>query len=237
MSKTTKNRTGSFSRTLTQSGGKIRIPDNSIGLRELKQEILNALVPIGTPVATLGTAAPTGYLMLDNLTIGKQGTAATAVGGASQSMKDIYTFFWNNLADSQAPVSGGRGATATADFNAGKLMTLPDGRGRAFIGRDPTGLRVTGATVLGNTGGSQSVSSSTAQTALTTAMLPQHAHTFTSSSNVFQTNDAGGINNIQPTGLGDARSTAQTGSNAGHAHTYTTNVVQPYMLVNWMVRI
>jgi microcystin-dependent protein len=237
MSKTTRNRKGSFSKTPTQSGNKFRIPNNSIGFTELQQAVINALNPIGTPVPTFSNQASPGHIMLDGLTIGKSGSGATVSGGGRAELKDIFVHFWTNLANGQAAVSGGRGASAIADWNAGKTLTLPDGRGRLLHGRDPTSLRVTGATTIGATGGNESVSSSTAQTAISIAQMPVHNHTFTSSSRAFQTNDAGAIDNIQPTGLPTGRQTAQSGSGQGHSHTYTTNVMQPYLLVNWQVRI
>lgn len=237
MAKTNKNRTGSFSRTPTQGGGRFQMPDNSVGVNQLTNEVANALVPTGVSFPMLGTLAPSGYVMLDGLTIGNRASAATAINGASTAMKNLYLHLWNNLANTEAPVSGGRGASALADFNANKTLTLADLRGRLPVGRDPTSLRITGATVLGASGGSESVSTSTAQTSISIAQLPLHNHTFTSSSNAFQTNDQGGINNIQPTGLPNARQTAQTGSGTGHSHTYTNSVVQPYSLFNWIIKV
>lgn len=237
MAKTNKNRTGSFSRTPTQGGDRFQIPNKSVGTEELTTEVANSLVPTGVAFPMLGTLAPSGYIMLDGLTIGNSASGATAINGASPAMKNLFIHLWNNLANAEAPVSGGRGASAIADFNANKTITLADLRGRLPVGRDPGGLRITGATVLGASGGAQSVSTSTAQTSISIAQLPAHNHTFTSSSNVFQTNDQGAINNIQPTGLPNGRQTAQTGSGTGHSHTYTNSIVQPYSLFNWIMKV
>lgn len=47
---------------------------------------------------------------------------------------DAYAYAWNKLADAQAAVAGGRGASAAVDFAANKKITLPDNRGRVPFG-------------------------------------------------------------------------------------------------------
>src|SRR6185369_3563254 len=82
-------------------------------------------------------------------------------------------------ADANLAVSGGRGASAAADWAANKTIALPDFRGRALAGLDDMGSTAAGrltstyfgtsAIVLGASGGAES------QT-LTTAQLPAHSH-------------------------------------------------------------
>jgi hypothetical protein len=55
---------------------------------------------------------------------------------------------WNGLANAQAAVSGGRGASAAADFAASKRITLPDYRGCSLVGFDDMGN--TAASLLGS---------------------------------------------------------------------------------------
>lgn len=69
---------------------------------------------------------------LDGRTIG---SAASGADNASADYSDVYAILWDNLADAEAAVSGGRGASAAADFAANKTLTLPD-----FSGRVPGGL-------------------------------------------------------------------------------------------------
>lgn len=86
--------------------------------------------------STLGATVPDDCLLLYGQTIGDAGSGADV---ASSEMRALYTFFWDNLADAQAPVSTGRGASAAADFDAGKTLTVPDMRGRVETGKDDMG--------------------------------------------------------------------------------------------------
>jgi microcystin-dependent protein len=111
----------------------------------------------------IGAAEPTGWLFLSGKTLGNAASGGTARANADTT--DLFAFLWTNLADAEAPVSGGRGASAAADFAANKTITLPDMRGRTLIGKDNMGgtaaNRVTAAiagldaTVLGRAGGDQ----------------------------------------------------------------------------------
>lgn len=106
-----------------------------------------------------------GAVRANGLTIGSAASAATEL--ASGTTVNLYTFLWNNLPDTICPVSGGRGATAAADFAANKPMGLPDMRGRVMAGLDDMGnaaaSRLTSLTMSPDgttafaTGGGQSV--------------------------------------------------------------------------------
>lgn len=91
-----------------------------------------ALYSTGDLKLTLKAAPDTGWVFLDGKSIGNASSSATAA--ASAAAEGLFTLLWNNLADSLAPVSGGRGANAAADFAANKRLTLPDTRGRALSG-------------------------------------------------------------------------------------------------------
>lgn len=119
-------------------------------------------LPPGIPLPYLGTTAPPGFVL-------GTGSIGDATSGATQRANadtfPLYSVLWNSCADTQAPVSGGRGATAAADFAVHKTITIPDYRGRGFIGLDNMGgvaanittLAVSGmdATKMGFTGGDQ----------------------------------------------------------------------------------
>lgn len=95
-----------------------------------------------------GGVTPYGWLTLDGKTIGNEASGATA-----RAREDVFTLYenlYNSLANAQAPVSGGRGSSAQADFDAGKTLTLPDMRQRFPLGKAASG---TGSTI-GGTGGS-----------------------------------------------------------------------------------
>lgn len=78
----------------------------------------------------MGSSAPSGWLLLNGDSIGDTGSGATHTGS---SYLLLYTFLWDNLTDTNAPVSGGRGASALADWQADKTLTMPDASGRASV--------------------------------------------------------------------------------------------------------
>jgi hypothetical protein len=94
-------------------------------------------VQTGMIHAELMAGVKTGYVRLNGRTIGNASSSATERANADTSA--LFTYLWNNLIDAIAPVSGGRGATAAADFAANKNITLPDGRGTMFVGLDDMG--------------------------------------------------------------------------------------------------
>ncbi len=93
------------------------------------------------------TAAPTGFVFLSGGTIGDGSSSASV--RANSDCHQLFVHLWNNLADAQAPVVGGRGTSAEADWSAHKKLTLPDHRQRVPMHKAASG---TGAT-LGGTGG------------------------------------------------------------------------------------
>lgn len=89
-------------------------------------------LPTGVVFPYVGTAAPAGYVLLDGGTIGNASSSGT--NRANADTERLFTLLWDSMADSEAPVSSGRGASAAADFAANKTITLPDPRGRQLIG-------------------------------------------------------------------------------------------------------
>jgi hypothetical protein len=74
----------------------------------------------------------TGWVRDNGRTIGN-----AVSGGSERANADcqaLFIFLWNTYADAVCPVTGGRGASGLADFNAGKLITLPDKRGYSPVG-------------------------------------------------------------------------------------------------------
>src|SRR5258706_15955797 len=71
------------------------------------------------------------------MTLGSAASGATELASATAS--NLYAFLWNNLSNTAAPVSGGRGATAAADFAANKTIGPPGMRGNAPAGLDDMG--------------------------------------------------------------------------------------------------
>jgi hypothetical protein len=121
------------------------------------------------------TGILTGFVRCNGRTIGSATSGATERANADTS--SLFSFLWS--ADPNLAVSGGRGASAAADYAANKTITLPDCRSRSLAGLDDMGnspaLRLTSsyfgatATTLGAVGGAENVT-------MALANLIQHTH-------------------------------------------------------------
>ena len=89
----------------------------------------------------------TGWVLLNGSTIGSASSGATQ--RANADCEALFVHLWDNLANTEAPVSSGRGASGAADFAANKTITLPDMRQKFPIGKAASG---SGSTI-GGTGG------------------------------------------------------------------------------------
>lgn len=85
----------------------------------------------------LTTGTLTGFVRMNGRTIGSASSGATERANADTA--DLYAFLWNGLADAVATVSGGRGASAAADFAANKTIVVPSMQGRFAGGLDDMG--------------------------------------------------------------------------------------------------
>lgn len=141
---------------------------------------------IGVAPATTGSimlmfAGPTftiaGYVPMNGQTIGAAGSGATA--RANSDCLALYTHLWTN---SSLAVTGGRGASASADWNALKPIALPDSRGRTMVvfdnmggttsaNRVPNSVVASGdSSTVGSYGGSATIT-------LDASQMPSHSHT------------------------------------------------------------
>jgi hypothetical protein len=89
-----------------------------------------SLFTTGDGKFTLKTTADAGWVMMNDTSIGNAVSGAT--GRANADTEDLYVLLWTNIPDAWAPVATGRGASAAADFAAGKAMSLPRQLGRAI---------------------------------------------------------------------------------------------------------
>lgn len=189
----------------------------------------------GTVIATIRTAAPTGWLLFNGDTMGSSASGATR---ASDDHRDLFVLLWDSFTNTDAPVSGGRGANAAADWTANKTITLPDMRGRSVIG---TG---TGSGLSSRTHGAK-VGAETHT--LGESEMPAHGHQVYAGTGATSANAVdGGAATAQ--GMGGSTSSTGLGSitnftasaqqivrntGGGAAH----NNVQPSMALNWIVKI
>jgi hypothetical protein len=83
------------------------------------------------------SGAVTGFVRMNGKTLGSASSGATERANADTAT--LYAFLWNNLSDSVATVSAGRGASAAADFAANKTIVVPSMQGRFAGGLDDMG--------------------------------------------------------------------------------------------------
>jgi microcystin-dependent protein len=132
--------------------------------------------------ARYGTGTLSGFVRANGRTIGSATSGATE--RANADTQALFEYLWG--ADANLTVSGGRGASANADWAANKTIALPDLRGRVIAGLDDmgntsagrlSGVISGGSTSLGNVGGAQT--NTVAQ-----SNLPNISPTFTGNNGV-----------------------------------------------------
>lgn len=200
-----------------------------------------------------GTGTISGWVRANGRTIGSSTSGATE--RANSDTQALFEYLWG--ADAGLTVSGGRGASANADWVTNKTITLPDFRGRVLAGMDDMGNTAAGrltsagvitGTTLGYGGGSESHT-------LTASQMPSHSHSGTTS---IESN--GHTHGYQyPIGIGvlvasgadrslATSSQTQTSSSISdhHTHTFTTsltgsdtahNNVQPTITVTMYIKL
>lgn len=72
-----------------------------------------------------------GWILEQNGTIGSATSGASII--ADSTAQALFEMFWNGYSDAICPVSGGRGANATADWVANKRISLPSVNGTAIV--------------------------------------------------------------------------------------------------------
>ncbi len=204
----------------------------------------NSLLQTGDPLWVPVTGTRSGFVRMNGRTIGSASSGASE--RANADCEALFAYNWNTYTDSYAAVSGGRGASATADWSANKTIALLDMRGRSPFGLDDMGnsaaSSLTGVPfALGNaTTAAAKGGASTHTLALTET--PAHDHGgVTGSGNTAlgsSTADAGAVNNIQVVrsnvvGVLGAHTHTITSAGGGTAH----NNVPLMLLGTWYQRL
>lgn len=167
-----------------------------------------------------GTGVHPGWERCNGRTIGDATSGAT--GRANADTQALFEYLWAAVPNTILAVSGGRGASAAADFAAHKSIGLPDFRGRTIAGLDDMGTTAasrliaaviaTGSpTQLGSSGGDdQHTLAATELPVITPAgtisEIPPHAHAVAGASGPL-----GGTVNVE----GGARDTTVLSRSAG----------------------
>ena len=184
--------------------------------------------PVGAVEAYIGATAPTGWVLASGRTIGNALSGATE--RANADTEDLFTLLWDDWADAEAPVSGGRGASAAADFAADKTITLADLRGRAPVGKDNMGgndaarMTTAGSGIDGDTLGK---AGGTETHVLVTAEIPVHGHTLPVNDTVSGASTEGKMGS----GISNAAPTSSTGGDGAHQNT------QPSIIMSYIIKL
>lgn len=184
----------------------------------------------------------TGYIFYQGQTLGDTGSGADLEGDAYEA---LYSFIWNNLANTEAPVSTGRGGTAGADWLAGKTLTIPDLRDRSPFGVGTTWSRI------GQTQGVETISKAnlpaeSLSVTGSTNTTGNHTHPY-SEQGANTTTNTGYPFGSGPFGNGTRTNFSSAISSAGnHSHTVTgstenlgsgSSFLPKGFAVNWMVKL
>jgi microcystin-dependent protein len=191
----------------------------------------SSLIQVGMMTFRHGTGPITGFVRLNNLTIGSSTSSATE--RANADCQNLFQFLWP---DTTITISGGRGASALADWTANKQLSLPDWRGYALGALDDMGNSAAGRLsttyfgsspiVLGAVGGLES-------TTLVEAQIPPHYHV----AGIYDPTHAHTYGTFRNNGIGGAgfvvyNAIAQDGTGGSNNITLGTNAAATGVRVN-----
>lgn len=170
----------------------------------------------GDAKLTLKTAPDSGWIMANDGTIGDASSGAS--NRANADTEALYALLWTNLSDSVAPVTGGRGASAAADFAAHKPIQVGTIVGRALA------VAGTGSGLTARTLGAI-VGEETHQ--LTVDEMPAHNH------DILGGDSTGAGANSRVTNSASTYTTAIQNEGGDQAH----NNMQPTTFLNVMIKL
>jgi hypothetical protein len=194
-----------------------------------------------------------GFVRLNGRTIGSGASGATE--RANDDTNALFAALWAALANAEAAVSGGRGASAAADWAAGKTLTLPDWRRSGPLGlydmgntaltpnakaTVPSGKSTTPGAAIGAEVHTITTAELAAHghTASSTVSDPGHAHTVptggapaSAAAGVIAAAAGGTTTGASTTGITVATTVNSNGS--GEAH----NNLPPAILGTWFIKL
>lgn len=178
---------------------------------------------------TLKTVADTGWVLMNDGTIGNASSGGTT--RANADTEGLFTLLWTNVADAQCAVSTGRGASAAADYAANKTIALPKVLGRALAGYG-SGSGLTARALAAITGAETHT--------LATSEIPAHTHGPGTLAFAYTSSQAGATTDVAVTTTQDAVGntktlssgvTASSGGGGAHAN------MQPTLFLNVMIKL
>ena len=190
------------------------LPAGFTKVNENFTEVYASIIQTGMMIDYFGATSPSGWVFAHGGTIGSSDSSADY----KVNTENLFLLLWNSINDSYCPVSGGRGASASADFAAGKTLTLPDLQGKVSVGKDSSTF-----STLGQSIGSETVT-------LVENNLPSHTH---------NTEIPSSTTNAQNGADFDALTNASTSSTASSSTGSATpvNIVQPSLVVNKIIKL
>jgi hypothetical protein len=180
---------------------KIRL-ENSLGVQQVVQDNILVIGPSSggggggtvdpTTILATGdvkvsytTSTIPGWVRMNGRTIGSATSGATE--RANSDTQALFQFLW--ASDANLAVSGGRGASAAADWSANKTIALPDARNRAIaglgdMGNSDAGL-FSGVTFSSGTGTTLGATLGAAKNMMALANLPNYSPTVNGNGTLF----------------------------------------------------
>lgn len=150
-------------------------------------------------------------------TIGSATSGATL--RANADCQQLYKLYWNNYADTECAVTGGRGATANDDWLANKPIAIPSIYDKVIGIHDINGTKRLGQHVGAETH------------TLTEGEMPAHSHSGSSVNGSYQFFGGPGGSTVMTTGSATALNMVSNGGSQAHS------IMQPTIFLNLYIKL